>query len=116
TACVAAMTTSRALGCPRHLQCVVQPDESAPEIARAHKAVAIPDVRSVHVAEDRLTLADAPRKAEPDAMPWIWRVLREQIYTRLPRHDDERFTLVLSPVVVTSPSDTIPGVGIAGNF
>jgi len=43
-------------------------------------------------------------------------VLREQIYSRLPRHDDERFTLVLSPVVVTSPSDTIPGVGIAGDF
>ena len=111
------MTTGPALGCPRHLLCVVQPDESAPEIARVHKPVAIPDVRSVRLAtDDRLTLADAPRKAEPDAMPWIWRVLREQVYSRLPRHDDERFTLVLSPVVVTSPSDTIPGVGIAGDF
>lgn len=115
------MTTAPALACPRHLQCFVQAElTSAPEIARVRKVAAIPDVRTVHVAtEEHFTFGDAPRNAAAGEieMPWFWRVLREHVVSRLPSYrEPDRFTIVLSPVVVTTPSDTIPGVGIAGNF
>lgn len=67
-----------------------------------------------------LTLhAPAPRKAAPGEieMPWIWRVLREQVYSRMPTYEQRNeLKLVLAPVIVTSPSDTVPGLGIAGDF
>ncbi len=51
-------------------------------------------------------------------IPWIWRVLRERVYSQMPTYERESdsLKLVLSPVVVTSPSDTVPGVGISGDF
>ena len=51
-------------------------------------------------------------------MPWIWRVLRERVYSQMPTYErsSDDLKLVLSPVVVTSPSDTVPGVGISGDF
>ena len=114
------MTTGPALACPRHLLCVVQPGTTSPaEIARAATPVSIPDVRTVRLAPDRdLTFGAAPAKTDPSEveMPWIWRVLREQVHSRLPSHHDKQFSLMLSPVVVTTPSDTIPGVGVAGDF
>lgn len=113
------MTTGPALACPRHLLCIVQPGTTSPEVARTTKPVAIPDVRSVHLAPDHhLTFGDAPAKLDPGEveMPWIWRVLREQVHARLPSYEQQRFNIVLSPVVVTTPSDTIPGVGVAGDF
>jgi hypothetical protein len=50
-------------------------------------------------------------------MPWIWKTLREQVYSRMPTYEEPReLKVVLAPVVVTSPTDTVPGLGIAGNF
>ena len=49
-------------------------------------------------------------------MPWIWQVLREGVYEQLPRYRDDALTFVLSPVVITGSFDTVPGVGIAGDF
>jgi hypothetical protein len=50
-------------------------------------------------------------------MPWIWRVLRDQVYSRMPTYEERNeLKIVLSPVVVSSPTDTVPGVGIAGDF
>jgi hypothetical protein len=51
-------------------------------------------------------------------MPWIWRVLRDRVYSRMPTYENNNddLKLVLAPVVVTSPSDTVPGVGISGDF
>jgi hypothetical protein len=121
-ATVAAVTTGSALACPRHVRCIVSPPQSmpSPELPRASVPATLPDVRSVTLAkDDQLAFGDAPAKADPSEveMPWIWRVLRDQVYTRMPRYDrPQRFTLLVSPVVVTSPSDTIPGVGVAGEF
>jgi hypothetical protein len=51
------------------------------------------------------------------AMPWIWQVLRDQVYARLPRYDQpQQFSMVLSPVVVAGSFDTVPGFGLAGDF
>jgi hypothetical protein len=59
------------------------------------------------------------KKRGPDEieMPWIWRMLRDQVYSRMPTYEDRNeLKIVLSPVVVSSPVDTVPGVGIAGDF
>lgn len=59
-----------------------------------------------------------PKRIAGDVeIPSIWRMLREQVYSRMPtyRKRDE-LKVMLAPVVVTSPSDTIPGLGIAGDF
>jgi hypothetical protein len=119
--CVAAMTTGPALACPRRLLCIVETSHAAaPEVPRTTTpAAAVPDVRQVTLASDHHLTFEAPPKRDPNEieMPWIWRVLRDQVYSQLPRYEQkERFTLVLSPVVVTTPSDTIPGVGVAGDF
>jgi hypothetical protein len=116
------MTTGPALACPRQMLCVVELNRTAPEIAHAptpSPSVAALDVRTVQLPADRGLTFEAPARPDPDAveMPWIWRVLRDQVYARMPRYEQpQRFTLVLSPVVVASPSDTVPGVGVAGNF
>lgn len=57
----------------------------------------------------------APGEVE---MPWIWQALRDRVHSQLPQYHerDRALTIVLSPVVVTSPSDTVPGVGISGDF
>jgi hypothetical protein len=120
SACVAVLTTAPALACPRDVLCVVQPTAKAAETPAATRTPAvIPDVRTAQLpSDDRLTLDDLRDELEPGEieMPWIWRVLREQVHARLPKYEEQRFSLVLSPVVVTSPSDTIPGVGVGGYF
>jgi len=59
-----------------------------------------------------------PKREKRDEieMPWIWRVLRERVYDRLPRYERKKVLFIVSPVVVNSPSDTVPGVGLAGGF
>jgi hypothetical protein len=118
--CVAALTTAPALACPRRLLCVVGSDRiAAPEIARrATKPAPFPDVRKVTLSPRSHLTFDARPKLDPNVveMPWIWRVLREQVYSQLPSQRSRRFTLALSPVVVTTPSETVPGVGVAGDF
>jgi hypothetical protein len=78
-------------------------------------------VRQTHVKLqlDAQTAALQRPRDERDQidMPWIWQVLREHVYARLPRYErPKRITLVLSPVVVKSLSDTVPGVGVGGDF
>lgn len=79
-----------------------------------------PDAVAVANVKRALQVPVARRSLPPGEieMPWIWRVLREQVYSRMPTYEkrDESIKLVLSPVVVTSPSDTVPGVGISGDF
>jgi hypothetical protein len=100
--------------------CLVQPEVArASEVPRAQKPAAIPDLLRVTLAPDDQLTFEAPAKRDPNEieMPWIWRVLREQVYAQMPKYErKEAFTLVLSPVVVTTPNDTIPGVGVAGGF
>jgi hypothetical protein len=80
----------------------------------------IPDLHRAQLrSDDHLTLTASKRdELAPGEieLPWFWRVLREQVHARLPKYEEQRFSLVLSPVVVTSPSDTIPGVGVGGYF
>jgi len=61
-------------------------------------------------------LREAPAREPDAAMPWIWRTLRTKVYARLPRYTERRFTMVASPVVVSSTFNTVPGVGLEGDF
>ena len=65
---------------------------------------------------DPWNLDEPPPAVEVDAMPWIWQQLRRSVYDRMPRYRDDSMSFVLSPVVVAGSFDTVPGVGIAGDF
>ncbi len=50
-------------------------------------------------------------------MPELWAVVASQVTERLPRYQDGvQFSMVLSPVVVTMPSESTPGIGLSGDF
>jgi len=76
-------------------------------------------------APDPLSLSMRTHRVAPVAgveMPWIWGQLRQGIYDRLPTYEGgsrqpaNKFTLVMSPVVVVTPQDSVPGVGVEGGF
>jgi len=100
--CVTVLSIAPALGCPRGQRCLLKP---------LHVDDAKPSLRS-------LRLAPLARHSSDDIeMPWIWEVLRKQVYGRMPHYEEpHRLTLVLAPVVVKSQTDTVPGVGVSGNF
>jgi hypothetical protein len=110
---VLGMLTAPAVACPPVEACMVAM-KSTTELPREQQAT----VQVNRVVELRLA-SDATRPA-PGAveMPWIWRALRDQVYSRMPTYEkpDDDLKLTLAPVVVTSPSDTVPGLGIAGDF
>jgi hypothetical protein len=113
------MTTGPALACPRRVLCVIGTEQPAAiEVSRVKKPARIPDVRAVKLAPRAHLTFDAGPKRDPGQveMPWIWRVLREQVYSQMPSHRARGFALTLSPVVVTTPSETVPGLGVAGDF
>ena len=62
-----------------------------------------------------MPVATQARRVE---MPWVWRVLRREVYARMPRvkAKHKRADTVFSPVVVDGPYDSVPGVGIEGGF
>lgn len=108
-ACVATLTTGPALANPHALLTIVPG-------ARSVRLASPPPERAL---AERIVLRVAPKPPLDGEieMPWIWQVLREQVYARMPRYDHkQKLSLLLSPVVVTSPSDTVPGLGIAGAF
>lgn len=70
-------------------------------------------------ADDPGLVYPAERATTPAIeMPWIWRMLRDSVYRRLPRYEDieRQMELVFAPVIVDGTYDTVPGVGIAGDF
>lgn len=52
-------------------------------------------------------------------MPWVWRVLKREVYARLPRVQSRTHrerNAVFAPVIVDGPYDSVPGVGVEGGF
>jgi hypothetical protein len=108
---VIGMLTAPAVACPPREACMVAM-KSTTELPKEQQAT----VQINRVVELRLA---ADKRPAPDAveMPWIWRALRDQVYSRMPTYEkQDDLKLTLAPVVVTSPSDTVPGLGIAGDF
>jgi len=73
-----------------------------------------------HLASLRSSLTSfEPTVRYPDdiEMPYLWAVVASEVRGHLPRYeDDHRFSMVLSPVVVTMPSESTPGLGLSGDF
>ena len=83
---------------------------------RAPLRLGIRRVRSQEEALARsLRVHTVPRSYDIE-MPWIWVVLRQQVYSRMPTYQERQFSMTFEPVVVSSPSDTVPGVGVGGVF
>lgn len=49
-------------------------------------------------------------------VPWFWEALRSRVYSAMPHVQKRNFTMTVSPVVVTGTDDTVPGLGISGDF
>ena len=107
---LAAVTSAPADACPRPVTCAV---------IDLRPAVDLP-LPSPRPLRDPVQLAfrfEVESRPEPDPMPWIWQVLVREVYGRLPTYaEDRRFTLTLAPVVVATAVDTVPGIGVEGEF
>jgi len=112
--CIATLVglAAPAVACPPLDACLVRLRSTI----REPRQPATPALESV-TRSLQLPLTAVKRGSGEFEMPWIWRVLRDQVYSRMPSYQDRNeLKVVLAPVVVTSSSDTIPGVGIAGAF
>jgi len=126
----------RAEACPNGTVCVAAVTRSdaitgagAREIAQARPAprsmIQLAIARAERPAPDHLATSlriyRVPRSYSIQ-MPWVWQVLRKSVYAKMPRYErtsqrpENRFSFVVSPVVVESPQDTVPGVGLEGGF
>jgi hypothetical protein len=103
-----------ATACPPIEACLVNLHTTVPDPAKAADVRRAVDVVSALRGPLPVTARPDPTVVE---MPWIWKSIRERVYSRLPTYEDpNELRVVLAPVVVTSPSDTVPGLGIAGDF
>lgn len=110
---IAVLTAQPALACPPGARCVTD----APPVAEVPAPKRPVSLRVERVAtQTPWKLEQAPVRAPESDMPWIWQVLRREVMSAMPRYRDRDLTFVLSPVVVTGSFDTVPGVGIAGDF
>lgn len=119
TACVSVETRSQV----REVQAAareIPPQRSMLHVAIAHAERTPPMPVSSGLAAS-LRNHVVPR-TRVNQMPWVWVQLRRTVYSRMPRYDsvtrrpENKFTLVLSPVVVETPQDTVPGLGVEGAF
>ena len=94
-----------------------QPDILAAQVSTLSIAQA-PDLDVVTLDPAALQPdAPGPDLGEAGEMPWIWQVLRTEVYNRLPEVDSsESYKAVLAPVVITSQTETTPGIGMRGDF
>ena len=109
---VLATASPSALACPQGARCVREA-EPADEVPAPKKPLSL---RIEHVAEPVPWTFETRPATTDDQMPWLWQQLRRSVYDQLPRYRDDALTFVLAPVVVTGSFDTVPGVGIAGDF
>jgi hypothetical protein len=118
------LATPHAEACPGGGVCVAAVTRAVAETPRAVAApgsidLAVRSVPSVDMLGRHLRTHVVPRTHAIE-MPWIWQALRKGVYERMPRYEsataDRRFSMMLSPVVVSSPQDTVPGVGVEGGF
>ena len=49
-------------------------------------------------------------------LPWIWAALDQKVVSRLPRYAAREFSMIVTPVIVSGTFDTVPGVGVGGEF
>jgi hypothetical protein len=82
------------------------PDRPARRLRTAHREAALAESLRVHVV---------PRSGDVE-MPWIWQAMRERVYSQMPSYRESRVSMTVAPVVVAGTYDTIPGLGVSGDF
>jgi hypothetical protein len=139
-AIVLAMAPAHAVACPHNTACfksTATMDRLAKRVALGRMGVSTWRVyeREVAVAAPRRYLrapvvsapaspvplehslrTHSPQSENEDDMPSIWLELRHKAYARMPHVEQARFTLTVMPVVVAGTFDTVPGIGIGGDF
>ncbi len=116
TIVVALATARTALACPPGARCVVATPQIS-EVSGPTPPKKPVSLRVAHVVEREPWTFEAPPPAADTETPWIWQALRTHVADRMPRYRGaDNFTFVASPVVVAGAFDTVPGVGIAGDF
>jgi hypothetical protein len=102
-----------ALACPPNARCVIEAPPTS-EVAAPKRPVSL---RITSVADAQpWKLDEAPARESVTELPWIWVALRREVIGAMPRYRNADLTFTLSPVVVSGSFDTVPGVGIAGDF
>lgn len=93
------------------------PARVVPTVTLMMRITVVPSDRYPSLRSSLSSFAPARISAGDVEMPWIWAVLASEVESRLPRYDGtDSFSMVLSPVVVTMPSESTPGVGLSGAF
>lgn len=115
-----AVAHTAASACPRGALCITA-DASPSEIAAPAPAPRSVSLRvALRAPADPLPALrfDRGRHAtvREAGMPWVWAALRARVYEQLPTQRSASLTVTVAPVVVKGQYDTIPGVGVAGDF
>jgi hypothetical protein len=106
--------TPDATACPPVEACLVSLKTTVADPVKTPEARRAAEVVSAFEAPLPVVSRPDPTVVE---MPWIWKSIRERVYSRMPTYEEpNEVKIVLAPVVVTTPSDTVPGLGIAGAF
>jgi hypothetical protein len=106
-------TASPTLACPPGALCVIDAQERS-EVPAPKRPVSLQLHHDIERTPWRLDVA-AVKQPEPE-LPWIWSALRAKVETAMPTYRDRDLTLSLAPVVISGSFDTVPGVGVAGDF
>ncbi|MBA3821489.1 MAG: hypothetical protein H0X17_21575 [Deltaproteobacteria bacterium] len=116
-------TALPATACPRAMRCLVSeaslgPRSEAAGPRRATRAHRINlTLTPPREASRRSWSFDAQRRLEAThEMPEIWRMLKSRVAARMPRVQRGSLDFAVAPVVVAGSFDTVPGVGVAGDF
>ena len=102
-----------ASACPPGARCVIDAPATS-EVAAPRRPVSLKIEHDVERLPWRLD--EAPVHETQTDMPWIWQVLRREVEAAMPTYRDSSLTMSLSPVVISGSFDTVPGVGVAGDF
>ncbi|MDQ3370106.1 MAG: hypothetical protein M3680_32210 [Myxococcota bacterium] len=117
------VTAVPAAACPRAMRCLVSESTVGPRSAaevprRAIRASAVNlRLAAPLVTTRRAWSFDAQRTGEPThEMPELWKMLKSRVAAQMPRVERGSLSFAVSPVVVAGSFDTVPGVGVAGDF
>lgn len=107
--------------CPRGATCVITLDARALDAPAPRRPRPVPRLRAPALPargeRPPWTFERAPgRDDAAHATPSIWQVLRAKVYARLPRVEQRALTFTVAPVVIAGPAESVPGIGLAGDF
>ncbi len=127
----AALVTPAA-ACPQGARCIAMPTSPssfssiretgrpapARPISLQMRVTTVETTADHHASLRRSLTSYHPQAIQAGAVevPEIWATIAAEARSRLPRHANRDVSLVVSPVVVTMPSESTPGLGVSGEF